>query len=311
MTARTRSLTLRQLEIFAAAAHEGSFTRAAGVLLLSEPAVSQQVKLLEATVGTRLFDRSPRRPIRLTDAGGLLLQTCENIFQQFDATLQQLEALRGVDTARVSLGVGTGFGSYLLPPIVAAFGQENPGITVMVNIEMVGHWSEKVRRREVDLAVAAGNVDGNEVTSVPIAQKELVWIGLSSHRLAGTQSIPVEALRAERLILGLPLSSSRKALGRLAEAHGIVLQPAFELAGIEARMTAVTSGMGIALVPSDAVLSRERSRSLAVLNVEGFPLQLNWWLIWRADGLSAAASTFRDYLLRYWDKASAHPALGT
>src|SRR6266508_5644937 len=153
MTARTRSLTLRQLEIFAAAAHESSFTRAADVLLLSEPAVSQQVKLLESTVGARLFDRSPRRPIRLTEAGGLLLKTCESVFQQFDDTLRQLDALRSAETARVSIGVGTHFGSYLLPPMVAAFHQKHPDITVVVNTEVVVQCNEKIRLREIDLAV--------------------------------------------------------------------------------------------------------------------------------------------------------------
>jgi DNA-binding transcriptional LysR family regulator len=305
MSAKTRSLTLRQLEIFATAAREGSFTRAAHTLLLSEPAVSQQVKLLENVVGARLFTRSPRRPISLTDAGGLLLQTCESVFQQFDATLEQLEALRGAEAARVSLGVGTSFGSYLLPPVVASFGQKYPGITVTVGIEMSGHWDEKVRRREIDLAVVTDHVDDHELTGVPFAEKSLVWIGLSGHPLAGSEPAPVEALRDERLILGPPLSSSRRALDRLAEAHGMALRPAFELAGTQAFITAVTSGMGIALVPYHAMLSREMPRGLAVLNVTGFPLPLEWSLIWRGQDLSPAASIFKDYLLQYRHKNAA------
>jgi DNA-binding transcriptional LysR family regulator len=81
VTALTRSLTLRQLEIFTTAAHQGSRTRAAGALLLSGPAVSQQMKLLEKIVGAQLFERSPRRPIRLTEAGTILLQTCEGLLR--------------------------------------------------------------------------------------------------------------------------------------------------------------------------------------------------------------------------------------
>ncbi len=253
LTARTRSLTLRQLEIFATAAREGSFTRAARTLLLSEPAVSQQVKLLENVVGTRLFTRSPRRPIALTDAGDVLLQTCESVFQQFQATLDQLEALRGVEAARVSIGVGTSFGSYLLPPVVAAFGQKHPGINVTVRIEMSGHWDDRVRRGEIDLAVETDHVDDHELTGVPFAEKDLVWIGLSGHRLAGGEAAPFESLRDERLILGPPNSSSRRALDRLAETHGVSLRPTFELAGTQAFITAVTSGMGIALVASHAM----------------------------------------------------------
>jgi DNA-binding transcriptional LysR family regulator len=290
------------------AAREGSFTRAAGVLLLSEPAVSQQVRLLETTVGARLFERSPRRPIRLTDAGGLLLQTCESVFHQFDATLEQLDALGGAQTARVILGVGTSFGSYVLPPIVAAFQKEHPGISVVVDIETVPHWSEKLRRREVDLAVAAATIDDDEIVSHPLAQKELVWIGLSGHPLAGPEPVPLDALQSERLVLRPTPSSSRQALDRLAQAQGLALHPTFELAGTEACITAVASGMGIALVPYDAVLAREQPRSFAVLNVKGFPLKLNWSVIWRANELSAAATTFRDYLLHHYEEMAVETA---
>lgn len=299
MTAKARSLNLHQLEIFAAAAHQGSFTRAAQALLLSEPAVSQQIKLLEATVGAQLFERLPRRPIRLTDAGWLLLQTYDSVFQELEAALKRIEALQGTNSGRVSLGAGTGFGSYLLPPIVADFRQKYPDIPVTVSIEVVGHWIEKVRRREVDLAVITGDVDDPEITAISFDHKDLVWVALSDHHLAGVRSIPVEALKAERLIVGAPPSAGSRALDWLAETHGTVLHPAFELAGTEACVTAVLNGMGIALVPYTTVLSRELSRRVAVLDVEAFPVRSSRSLIWRTNDLSPAACTFRDYVLGY------------
>jgi DNA-binding transcriptional LysR family regulator len=307
MTAKARSLKLHQLEVFAAAARERSFTGAARVLLLTEPAVSQQIKLLEATVGAQLFERRPRRPIRLTDAGWLLLRTCETVFQEFEAALQQIEALQGVNTARVSLAVGTGFGSYLLPPIVAAFRQTYPHIPITVNIEVPGLRLEKVRQRDVDLAVITGDANDHELTSIPIARKDLVWIGLPGHHLAGQGTVLIQALKAERLIIGSAPSAESRALDWLAEKYGVVLHPAFELAGTEACVTAVISGMGVALVPYSTVLSRELSQSVTVLNVEGFPLQLNWSLVWRTDNLSTAAATFRDYLLGYGHRTVTQP----
>jgi DNA-binding transcriptional LysR family regulator len=74
--------------------------------------------------------------------------------------------------------------------------------------------------------------------------------------------------------LGPSQSSTRVALGQLAEQQGLVLKPAFELAGTEAFITVDMSGMGVALVPRNVVLSREVSSSVAVLNVEGFPLRV-------------------------------------
>ena len=308
MTAKARSLNLHQLEIFAAAAHQGSFTRAAQALLLSEPAVSQQIKLLEATIGTQLFERLPRRPIRLTDAGWVLLETCDTVFQELEATLKRIGALQGVSTARVRLGTGTGYGGYLLPPIVASFREQYPEIHVSVSIEVTPHWTEKVRRREVDLAVVTGAVDDPEITAIPFDHKDLVWIALSDHRLADMQSIPLQALQSERLIVGAPPSAGSRALDSLAESHGIVLHPDFELAGTEACITAALNGMGVALVPYATVLSRELPGRVAVLDVEAFPVREDRSLIWRTGDLPPAACTFRDYLLGRSHGPAAQPA---
>jgi DNA-binding transcriptional LysR family regulator len=297
MNAKARSLKLHQLEVFAAAARERSFTGAAKALLLTEPAVSQQIKLLEATVGAQLFERRPRRPVRLTDAGWLLLKTCESVFQEFEATLRQIETLQSATPARVSLAVGSGFGSYLLPSMVAAFRDRYPDIPVTVNIEAPALRLEKLRRREADLAVITGEIDERELACIPLAEKDLVWVAPRGHRLAGLKNIPVIFLRDERLIIGTPPSSESRALDWIAATYGVVLHPTFELGGTDACVTAALSGMGVALVPYSTVQSRDLSQSIEVLDVEGFPLRLSWSLVWRTDDLSPAAAALRDYLL--------------
>jgi DNA-binding transcriptional LysR family regulator len=309
MTARARSLKLHRLEVFAAAAREHSFTGAAKALLLTEPAVSQQIKLLETTVGTQLFERLPRRPIRLTDAGWLLLRTCETVFQEFEATLKQIDELQGANAERVSLAVGSGFGSYLLPGMVAAFRERHPSLPVTVNIESPALRIERLRRRETDLAVITGDIETHELSCIPLAEKELVWIAPNGHPLASFGTIRVEALKAERLIIGSPPSSESRALDWIAATYGVVLHPEFELAGTDACVTAALSGMGVALVPHSTVLSRELSQSIAVLKVEGFPLRLNWSLVWRTGDISPAACKLRDHLLGESHRPSA-PRMG-
>jgi LysR family transcriptional regulator, low CO2-responsive transcriptional regulator len=297
MSAKAHSLKLHQLEVFAAAARERSFTGAARALLLTEPAVSQQIKLLEATVGAQLFERLPRRPVRLTDAGWLLLKTCENVFQEFEATLRQIESLQGSQQARVSLEVGSGFGSYLLPAMVATFRELRPDIPITVNIESPAHRVEKLRRRETDLVVITGEVEEQGLTCIPLAEKDLVWVAPSSHRLAGMRHVSIRSLQDERLIIGTPPSSESRAIDWIASTYGVVLHSTFELAGTDACVTAALSGMGVALVPYSTVQSRELSQTIAILDVEGFPLRLNWSLVWRTDDLSTAGCALRDYLL--------------
>jgi DNA-binding transcriptional LysR family regulator len=299
MLANARSLNLHQLEIFAEAAHRGSFTRAAQALFLSEPAVSQQIKLLEATVGAQLFERLPRRPIRLTDSGWVLLRTCRTVFQELDASLARIESLQGVNSTRVSVGAGTGYGSYVLPKIVAAFREKHSGIPVSMHIEMSGRWVERVRRREVDIAVITGVLDDPEITAVPFDHKDLVWVAPLEHPLASRASIPVQGLQGERLVVAAPPSAGQRALDWVAETRRVVLYPAFELAGTEACITAALNGIGVALVPYGALLWHELLNRVAVLDVEGFPVRSNRSLIWRTEDLSPTARLFRDYLLGF------------
>src|SRR5258708_1222230 len=155
---RTSSLTLHQLEIFATVAHEGSFTRAAELLLRSEAAISQQIKLLEAAVGARLLERAHQRPIRLTEAGRRMLSTCEDVFARLESTLGELDALGRAERGDVTMSSGGYFGSYLLPPIYAAFQQDVPGISVHLQIVTSANCMEAVRRGEADLAVLGGEI---------------------------------------------------------------------------------------------------------------------------------------------------------
>jgi len=104
-------LTLHQLQVFAAVAQEGSFTRAAQDLFVSEPTVSEQIKLLEQVVGASLFSRASRRPIRMTMAGEKLVEAVNQVFGCLEDALRDIAALQRATEGRVAFGAGRGFGA--------------------------------------------------------------------------------------------------------------------------------------------------------------------------------------------------------
>jgi LysR family transcriptional regulator, low CO2-responsive transcriptional regulator len=297
MVHRALTITLNQLEIFATVAREGSFTRAGKVLLRSEAAISQQIKLLEAAVGVRLLERSPGHPVRPTEAGRVMLASSDTVLKQLTRTLTELEGLRKLETGSVVVGSGPYFGSYLLPQICASFQKLAPGIGVHLSTARGEDLVDAVRRGEVELAIVGGEVTEKGVAQGRLAGKDVVWIAPDGHRLASRAAIPFREIAAENLILSRRSSSNRKALEHWAHAQGLEVRPSLEVGGAEAQVTAVRSGLGLAAVTSH-VLTRYKDAPLRVLAVEGFPLRGSWSVVWRQDELSPAAALFKDHLFR-------------
>src|SRR5215472_8465437 len=211
---QVQSLTLHQLQIFAAVAREGSFTKAAQSLFLSEPSVSEQIKLLEQVVGASLFSRAARKPIRVTPAGERLLEAVDQVSNHLEDALRDIDSLQRAAAGRVAFGAGRAFGAYLLPSLYASFRYANPGITVQVDFAVRQRLLEGVLKRELDLAVVLEN-DGEEgLTWTPLSTSQLVPVGALQHPWAQGPDVPFRCLADERIIIGGPNSSLRTALER-------------------------------------------------------------------------------------------------
>src|SRR5688572_20028381 len=118
-------MELHLLRSFREVARERSFTAAAKNLVLTQPAVSQQVKALEEELGERLFDRSGRE-VRLTPAGETLLEAAERVFATVDDAVRRIREARTSDEGRVTLACGDTVTLYLLPPVLEAFRERFP-----------------------------------------------------------------------------------------------------------------------------------------------------------------------------------------
>lgn len=293
---RANALTLNQLEVFGTVAKTGSFTRAGEILLRSEPAISQQIKLLEDLVGIRLLDRARGRPIRLTEAGRLMLEASEDVLERVDRAIEGLAAMSRFESGTMIVGAGAYFGSYLLPSMCAPFNREFPGIHIRLRIARGAECVELVRNADVELAVVGGDHAGPDIEHVHLAGKDIVLVASPDHPLASRRGLTFADIASQSLVLAPTTSSSRRALDKWASMNGSVLHPRLELTGAEAQITAVRTSLGIAAVPVHA-LGRYPTAALRVLDVSGFPLREGWSIIWRKGELSPAAEALRDHLL--------------
>jgi LysR family transcriptional regulator, low CO2-responsive transcriptional regulator len=297
---RCSSITLRHLQVFSAVSQQRSFARAADGLSLSQPAVSAQIKELETILGVQLVVRSRgRRQIDLTPAGEVLLVSCAEISQTLERTEKALSAFRGLEQATVTFGASLYFGAYLLPGVHNAFRQHQPSVHVTHEIGDVPDLLDGLRRQRFDLVVVAGPVDEDSLVAEPLGSYDVVLVGRPGHRLQHGPPAPFAELRSEQLILPKPTFILRPIVDRLAEQAGITLQVAMEANHIEAKLHAVADGVGITPIGSHAAMPGVTTGQLAILQVENFPIRIDYVVVHKKGKLSPAAGLYRRHLLSY------------
>ena len=191
-------MTFTQLEVFAALARAGSFSRAAALLGITQSAVSHALRALEGELQVQLVRREgPHSP--LTDAGTRLLQRANDILQQKEALRQEADAERGM--ARGTLRVAS-FGATsslrLLPPLITEYRRRQPAVLVQIdeqNDDTVVKWLLE-RRVEIGFVV----LPDERFETVPLVEDELVALLPASHRLAAQRSIRAADLQGEAFV---------------------------------------------------------------------------------------------------------------
>jgi DNA-binding transcriptional LysR family regulator len=144
-------MNIHQLAVFHAVAEQGSLTRAAALLFISQPAVSKQLRELERSLGMALFHRLSTG-VRLTEAGELLLGYSRQIFALEHEAESALRELHNLERGRLRIGASTTIGTYILPPACARFGRQYPKVELALDIDNSRAIVERLRAGRVDLA---------------------------------------------------------------------------------------------------------------------------------------------------------------
>src|SRR5215212_5845961 len=181
---RGAAMDLRQLTCFERVAELGSMSRAAEALHLVQPAVSQQIALLERQVGLRLFHRGPRG-VRLTEAGEALLPSARRVLAEVERAGQVLGGLRELRGGRVALGITPSAVIWLLPELLERYRGQHPMVQVQVQEDMTDQLVEYLGDGRLDLAVVSLPIDDDGLVVRPILEERLALIVGPDHRLAG------------------------------------------------------------------------------------------------------------------------------
>ncbi|MEV5200943.1 LysR family transcriptional regulator [Streptomyces sp. NPDC053720] len=246
----------RHLRVLRAVAASGSFSAAARELGCTQPAVSQQMKALEASAGTPLLIRTGRE-MRLTQAGEALVRHASGILAGLTAAEEEVAAIAGLRAGRVRLVSFPSGSSTLVPGALAALRAAHPGTRVSLVEAEPPRSVEMLREGDCDIALAfrygTSGTEWDDLVVRPLLTDRLIGLVPEGHRLSRSAAVDIAELAGESWIAGCP--RCRRQLVEVCEASGFTPRIDFATDDYPAVIGLVGAGLGVAVLPELAIES--------------------------------------------------------
>jgi LysR family transcriptional regulator, low CO2-responsive transcriptional regulator len=290
-----RHVSLRQLQIFEAITRQGSFTRAAEALFLTQPTVSMQIKKLEEGLGLPLFEQIGKQ-VYLTDAGKVLQEHTRQILDSFANLEMEIADIQGMKTGVLRLAVVT-TAKYFAPRALGKFCVDYPGVDVALKVTNRERLLERMAQNLDDLYIIGRPPESADMVFEPYLANPLVVLAPRAHPLCGQSRIDPAALAAYPMIMRERGSGTRMAVENFFSQRGIRLKIRMELGSNEAIKHAIDAGLGLSVLSHHTLALQGEDGCLAVLDVEGFPIPWQWCVGYvKGKRLSVIARTFLGFI---------------
>jgi len=256
-------LNLNQLKAFYYAAMCSSITVAAERLFITQPAVSMQVKGLEEQFGVQLFIRKKKK-LELTDAGKNLFQIAKKIFGLVEQAEQVLAHAKDV----LKVGSTKTLVRYMLAQYISRFQKSHPRIQIQIDEGSSEEMVQSVLKNENDLAIVGRVQYDEKLEVVPFAQDELVLLAAPDHPLCRKQTVSLEELGSENLILREKGSGTRRIVESVFEGTSMISSAFIESGNVDFIKELVKIGNGITMLPRMGVDQDVNRGHLRILPLE-------------------------------------------
>src|ERR1700759_579109 len=288
-----------RIRVFRAVAQHLNFSRAAEELLLTQPAITQQIKALEDEFGVPLFDRGGGH-IALTAGGKVLLPFAERMKEISDEAFAAVAEALGQHAGELALGASQTIGQYLLPTFVAGFQRTNPKVIVRARGGNTDEMLEALVAREIQLALIEGPEQRKDVHIEPFMEDHMVLVVQAAHEWANHE-VSFEDLKGQPLLMREFGSGSRRVVEKALSAAGLKtkdLTVCIELDSTEGLLNAVEAGLGVTFVSRWAVRSQLSLGTLKIARVQGVKLSRRFSMAYPAGPEPAGIiGAFRTFLL--------------
>ncbi len=250
-------MNARQFRYILVLAAEGSFSKAAKTLNISQPSLSQYVKKIENQVGLPLFDRT-NNEVRLTDAGRVYIEAGRKVLDIEHQMEGQISDLMEHKTGTIIIGTAPYRASSMMPAVAARFRELHPGMHLVIREGTTNELEEGMEHGEFDLCLTILPVDPLLFEYEKVREEELLlavpagWAPLASELREGRKYpvVSVRSLNNNRLVLQNEGQFMQDQLERILIEYKIDIRPSVVVKSLEAKIEMVKAGLGMALVPS-------------------------------------------------------------
>lgn len=287
-----------QLKIFCMVTRQQSFSKAAKLLHMSQPAVSTHVKNLEEYYQGQLLTRTPQG-VTLTKAGEVFYNYAQRILDLQDEMEQQMETVFKHENNQVVIGASTTIGNVALPCSIYLFKEQYPEVELCLNIANAEEVLNMVMTDVVDIGVVEGDTESSTLKSLHVASDELVLIVPPQHPAEGNV-ISLQDFLKQPLIMREDGSGTRKILTTALARHGCSvnqLNVITEMKNVYAIKSAVEAGLGGSVIPLLAVRKEAYTGTLKVLRIKDMDMPLIFNIVYpNSRPLTTKAKQFIKFL---------------
>lgn len=274
------NITLRQLRYFKALAQELHFGRAAERCAISQPALSVQIRDLEAALGLELFERQPRA-LRLTPRGEEFAARANAILQAMDEIGDWATSARGTSLGRLRLGIIPTIAPYLLPNLISALTQAHPQIDLHVRETVTPRLIDELIDGQLDAAIVALPLDEPTLVETPIFSEDMVLIRPSAD--AAAAPVALEDLRDMRLLLLEEGHCFRDQAMAFCNINPNRPRGGLDGSSLGTLVQMVGAGIGVTLIPEMAIDVETRSAPVCINRFAAAAPNRSIGMAWRAS----------------------------
>ena len=253
----------RRLQVVSTVARLLSFTKAADVLHMTQPAVTFQIRQLEEYFNTRLFDRTHNR-ITLTVAGELVKSHADLIIAQYGEMDNEVRKLTGDVLGPLVIGASTTIGQYVIPRVLGDYQAKFPEVTMRLYVTNTLGVIHMVENNEIDIGIVEGPINNKNLVTEVCWQDELLLVTPPDHALAGPEPVRPDQIMQYPFISREEGSGTRQVISEYLTENKLSFSDmilAMEFGSSESIKSAVAAGLGISIL-SIATLDKELSLGL-------------------------------------------------
>ncbi|MDY0410315.1 LysR family transcriptional regulator [Virgibacillus soli] len=260
----------KNLLVFVTVVEQENFSRAAKELHMTQPAVSQYIRMLEEDVGTRLLERT-NKYVRLNKAGEVVYHHAKEIIGLYTKMENLLDDITNKAKGILTIGASYTFGEYVLPHIIAMMQNKYPGIQPTITIGNTAHITELVLTHQLDIGIIEGMMNGVHLEKTPFADDQLYIVASPNNPLTTQPLIKKQDLEQSMWIIREEGSGTRESLENLFAELTIKPERTMKFSSTQPIKEAVAAGLGISLLSKWAIQKELKHHELIILPVEGTP----------------------------------------